>query len=117
MKEPKTKFINVSIPSSAKLKDIETTTPSNLNDDRVMKDYAYLKATRHFFIRGELPDEYFDGITDAGGVTGRVPKDVFLTSNLDSTIEDYSQEIKKRGIKNDYIITIERRNIVKEARI
>ena len=104
---PAIKYVNVAVPSPSKLSDIERTFPSTLQNDRLIKDYAYLKATKHAFVRGELPNEYFVGIVDAGGVTGKVPKDVMLTSNLDDTFQEYETEVKRRGIEGNYIITIE----------
>jgi len=96
--------LSVSTPSPSTLSNIERTQPSSLTDKQLVTQYGKLKSAKNDYIHGVLPNSYFRGVADVGGVTGKVPKDVFLFTNLDLTIEEFKNEIKKRNVCYSLII-------------
>ena len=94
----------VSIPSLPMLQRIHTEMPSKLTNRQLIRKYASLKATKIAWTKNSLPNSFYVGVADAGGVTGRVPKDVMALVNIDETLSVFSKEIKKRNLKFDIII-------------
>lgn len=101
------KDVDVGVPSLSLLKKIENLFPEKLSDSTLARYYGLLKAARLSFIQGALPKEYYNSIADAGGATGRVPKDVFALTNIDFSLDEYSKEFSKRKIMDNYSFTID----------
>jgi hypothetical protein len=101
------KDIDVGVPSLHLLKNIHSQIPNKLSDSALIRYYAYLKAARLSFIQCVLPKEYYEGIADAGGVTGRVPKDVFALTNIDYTLDEFQKEVSKRKLMDKYSLMID----------
>jgi len=99
--------VEVCTPSPSSLKNIESLRPDGLTDGQLIKRFGELKATKRDYVRGQLSNEYYVKVADPGGVEGKVPKDVFLFTNLDPTIKDFQKEIKKRNLEHRYNIIIE----------
>ena len=91
------------------LERIEAFLPKTLNNKRLIKKYGSLIATKQAYIRGNLSSDYYRGVADAGGVTGKVPKNVFALVNLDYTIEEFRGELRKRGLLGQFDLFVHSR--------
>lgn len=91
-------------PSPSTLKNIQTIKPKTLTNKELIRKFGQLKAVKMDYVRGTLSNKYYRRVIDPGGVTGKVPKDVFLFTNLDPTIKDFKTEIKKRNLCYSLII-------------
>lgn len=111
------KTVNKNLPSLSTLKKIESLIHlEKLSDKQLRKRYKQLKTTRRAWIGGRLPSTFYRGIADAGGVTGKVPKDVYAFTNLDPTIRDFEKEIQKRT-KPKIILSRENISMVNQHKI
>lgn len=115
---PKHYDVEAQTPSLATLRNIESTFPKNLTDAQLVKKYGQLKSTKRDYINGNLSNSYFRGIADSGGVTGKVPKDAYaISNNLDYSINEYEQEIKKRNLKYSLTLLSPKRKKSTKAKI
>jgi len=88
--------VRTKVPSPTTLQKIESLMPERLTDKQLVKRLAQLRATKRSWVSDKLSNAYYRRVVDPGGVTGKVPKDVFLFTNLDPTIRDFETEIRKR---------------------
>ena len=93
------------VPSLSSLRQYENELPNRLSDEHLIRHYASLQATKYAYIRGSLPNSFYTTLIDSSA-SGKVPKDVFLLTNLNETIRDFSSEIEKRGLQNKFIVII-----------
>lgn len=92
------KTVNKNLPSLATLKNIESLVHlEKLSDKQLTKRYKQLQTTKRAWIGGRLPNTFYRGVADPGGVTGKVPKDVYAFTNLDPTMRDFEKEMQGRA--------------------
>lgn len=76
------------------------------DEKKLLKNYAQLLAYKSAYIKGILPNEYYVG-ADTHSSSGKVPKDMWLLSNVDNAIEEYQDELTKRRLLDKYTFFVE----------
>ena len=95
------------IPSYSIAQRIARENPTLLSDKVLVNTYAKACAIHYANHQNRLPQGYFNGVIDSGGVTGRVPRDMWLQSNMAWSVGELKKEIERRNLNNAFTIWIE----------
>ena len=96
------------VPSFNSAKSYVGYLPERLTDDKLITLWAKVTVILKHTYNGTLTDDYYN-IGAAGSCVGRIPREAWLTHNLQYCKDEYWNEITKRGLQNSFTLWDETR--------